>query len=60
MTQSIVNEGIRDRIKIVVGGGPVTQDYVEEIGANGYGKDVFGAIDIVNKLLGNKVGYFNV
>ncbi len=60
VTQSIVNEGIRDRIKIVVGGGPVTQDYVEEIGANGYGKDVFGAIDIVNKLLGNKVGYFNV
>jgi 5-methyltetrahydrofolate--homocysteine methyltransferase len=60
VTQSIVNEGIRDRIKIVVGGGPVTQDYVEEIGANGYGKDVFGAIDTVNKLLGNKVGYFNV
>ena len=58
--QSIVNEGIRDRVKIVVGGGPVTQDYVDEIGANGYGKDVFGAIDIVNKLLGNKAGYFNV
>ncbi|PKM48671.1 MAG: cobalamin-binding protein, partial [Firmicutes bacterium HGW-Firmicutes-6] len=58
--QSIVNEGIRDRVKIVVGGGPVTQDYVDEIGANGYGKDVFGAIDIVNQLLGNKPGYFNV
>lgn len=58
--QSIVNEGIRDRVKIVVGGGPVTQDYVDEIGANGYGKDVFGAIEIVNKLLGNKAGYFNV
>ena len=58
--QAMINEGIRDRVKIVVGGGPVTQDYVDEIGANGYGKDVFGAIDIVNKLLGNKVGYFNV
>jgi len=58
--QAIVNEGIRDRIKIVVGGGPVTLDYAEEIGANGFGKDVFGAIDIVNKLLGNKAGYFNV
>ncbi|MDO9493908.1 B12-binding domain-containing protein [Acetobacterium sp.] len=58
--QAIVNEGIRDRVKIVVGGGPVTQDYVDEIGANGYGKDVFGAIDIVNQLLGNKAGYFNV
>jgi 5-methyltetrahydrofolate--homocysteine methyltransferase len=58
--QAIVNEGIRDRVKIVVGGGPVTQDYVDEIGANGYGKDVFGAIEIVNQLLGNKAGYFNV
>jgi 5-methyltetrahydrofolate--homocysteine methyltransferase len=57
--QAIVNEGIRDRVKIVVGGGPVTQDYVDEIGANGYGKDVFGAIEIVNQLLGNKAGYFN-
>lgn len=58
--QAIVNEGIRDRVKIVVGGGPVTQDYVDEIGANGYGKDVFGAIEIVNQLLSNKEGYFNV
>ncbi|MEO1814274.1 MAG: corrinoid protein [Acetobacterium sp.] len=58
--QAIVNEGIRDRVKIVVGGGPVTQDYVDEIGANGFGKDVFGAIEIVNQLLGNKAGYFNV
>lgn len=58
--QAMINEGIRDRVKIVVGGGPVTQDYVDEIGANGYGKDVFGAIEIVNQLLGNKVGYFNV
>ena len=58
--QAMINEGIRDRVKIVVGGGPVTQDYVDEIGANGYGKDVFGAIEIVNQLLGNKAGYFNV
>lgn len=58
--QAMINEGIRDRVKIVVGGGPVTQDYVDEIGANGYGKDVFGAIEIVNQLLGNKAGHFNV
>nr|WP_320025468.1 corrinoid protein [uncultured Acetobacterium sp.] len=58
--QAISDEGLRDSVKIVVGGGPVTQDYVDVIGANGYGKDVFGAIEIVNKLLGNKEGYFNV
>jgi Predicted cobalamin binding protein len=41
VTQSIVNEGIRDRIKIVVGGGPVTQDYVEEIGGKWLWKRCF-------------------
>lgn len=60
VVQAIRNEGLRDRIKIIIGGGPVTQDYVDEIGANGYGEDVFGAIETVNKLLGNKEGYFNV
>ncbi|MBC3887752.1 cobalamin-binding protein [Acetobacterium paludosum] len=58
--QAIIDEGLRDRVKIVVGGGPVTQDYADEIGANGYGKDLFEAIEVANKLLGNKEGYFNV
>ena len=57
---AVINEGLRENLKIVVGGGPVTQDYVDEIGANGFGKDVFGAIDVVNSLLGKKEGYFNV
>ncbi|KNZ42092.1 cobalamin B12-binding domain-containing protein [Acetobacterium bakii] len=58
--KALINEGLRENLNIVVGGGPVTQDYVDEIGANGFGKDVFGAIDIVNELLGKKEGYFNV
>jgi 5-methyltetrahydrofolate--homocysteine methyltransferase len=35
-------------------------DYMDEVGADGYGKDVFEAIASVNQLLGNKEGYFNV
>jgi len=58
--KAVVNEGLRDSLKIVVGGGPVTQDFVERIGADGYGKDIFDAIDVVNSLLGKKEGYFNV
>jgi len=57
--KAVINEGLRDNLNIVVGGGPVTQDFVDEIGANGFGKDVFGAIDVVNGLLGKKEGYFN-
>ena len=56
--QEVTDEGLRDRVKIIVGGGPVTQDYADEVGANGYGKDIFGAIDVVNQLLGRGSGYF--
>jgi len=35
--------GLRDSIKIVVGGAPVTQEFAEKIGADGYGYDSPGA-----------------
>jgi len=38
--------GLRDKIKIMVGGVSVTQEYAEKIGADGYGKD---AVDTVRK-----------
>ncbi|MDN5308242.1 MAG: hypothetical protein PWP16_1605 [Eubacteriaceae bacterium] len=56
----INDEGKREQIKIVIGGGSVSMDYMDEVGADGYGKDVFEAIASVNQLLGNKEGYFNV
>jgi 5-methyltetrahydrofolate--homocysteine methyltransferase len=56
----INDEGKREQIKIVIGGGPVSMDYMDEVGADGYGKDVFEAIASVNQLLVNKEGYFNV
>lgn len=56
----INDEGKREQIKIVIGGGPVSMDYMDKVGADGYGKDVFEAIASVNQLLGNKEGYFNV
>lgn len=38
--------GLRDRVKILVGGAPVTEDFAKEIGADGYG---FNAADAVEK-----------
>lgn len=43
--------GLRDQFKVMVGGGPVTRQYAEEIGADGYGKDAIEALREAKKLL---------
>jgi len=43
--------GLTD-LKIMVGGAPVTQDYADEIGADGYSSDAASAVDLALKLLG--------
>lgn len=42
----------RDRVKIIVGGAPVTQKFADEIGADGYAPDAAAAVDKVKELLG--------
>lgn len=42
--------GIRDKVKIIVGGGPVTEKTREMVGADFYGKDVKEAVQICSKL----------
>ncbi len=43
--------GVRDNIKIMVGGAPVTQEYADEIGADGYAPDAASAVDKAKELL---------
>ena len=38
--------GLRDRLKIMVGGAPVTASYAQEIGADGYAEDAISAVDL--------------
>jgi 5-methyltetrahydrofolate--homocysteine methyltransferase len=38
-------EGLRDKVKIMVGGAPVTQNYADQIGADGYSPDASSAVD---------------
>ncbi len=48
----LVNErGLRDKIKIIIGGAPVTTDYADEIGADAYAFDGMSAIDKIKELL---------
>jgi 5-methyltetrahydrofolate--homocysteine methyltransferase len=45
---------VRDKVKIIVGGAPVTEDFAKEIGADGYADDAVSAVDLVNRLMGIK------
>jgi len=43
--------GLRDQVKVMIGGAPVTQEYADEIGADGYAPDAASAVKLANKLL---------
>jgi len=48
---ALVEAGLRDTVKVVVGGCSVTQDFASQIGADGYARDVATAIDLMEGLL---------
>lgn len=50
---SLENAGLRNKIKIIVGGAPVTQEFADKIGADAYGKEAWDAVLKAEKLLGN-------
>jgi 5-methyltetrahydrofolate--homocysteine methyltransferase len=45
------NAGLRPRVKVLVGGAPVTVQYAREIGADGYSENASGAVGLVRNLL---------
>jgi 5-methyltetrahydrofolate--homocysteine methyltransferase len=50
--KALKSAGIRNQIKVVVGGAPVTQHFANRIGADGYGADGGAAIKLCRKLVG--------
>jgi len=50
--EALQEAGMRDRVKVIIGGAPVTQKYADEIGADGYGRDAAAAANLVKSLLG--------
>ena len=50
--KTLINEGIRDRVKIMVGGAAVTEEFAETIGADGYDSTAPGAVELAKKLIG--------
>jgi 5-methyltetrahydrofolate--homocysteine methyltransferase len=49
--EALESAGIRRQVKVVVGGGPVTQHFADRIGADGYGADGGAAIELCRKLI---------
>jgi len=50
--KALVDSGIRDQVKVMIGGAPVTGKYADEIGADGYAPDAGSAVTEAKKMLG--------
>ena len=52
VVEALDDMGLRPKIKVMVGGAPVTGEWVKEIGADGYSEDAIGAVQVAKRLLG--------
>jgi methanogenic corrinoid protein MtbC1 len=50
--QALEKAGIRPTVKVMVGGAPVTREWVQKIGADGYSEDAIGAVNVAKSLMG--------
>lgn len=50
--QSVEDANLKGKVKVIIGGAPITQSYAEEIKADGYAPDAASAVDLVKSLLG--------
>jgi 5-methyltetrahydrofolate--homocysteine methyltransferase len=49
--KELKKQGLRDKVKVIIGGGPVSKKYAEDIGADAYGNDAAQAVRLVRSLL---------
>jgi 5-methyltetrahydrofolate--homocysteine methyltransferase len=47
----LIESGVRDKVKVMIGGAPVTEKYAEQIGADGYAPDASRAVTIAKQLI---------
>jgi 5-methyltetrahydrofolate--homocysteine methyltransferase len=50
--EELKNQGLRDKVKVMIGGAPITQDYCDEIGADGYSDNASAAVTLARRLVG--------
>ncbi|MBI4586256.1 MAG: corrinoid protein [Planctomycetes bacterium] len=52
IVQAFKDAGLRDRVKIMIGGAPITQEYANEIGADAFGENARTAVTLARQLMG--------
>jgi corrinoid protein of di/trimethylamine methyltransferase len=50
--QALTVAGLREKVKVIVGGAPVTRGWAKDIGADGFAEDAMGAVAVAKQLLG--------
>ena len=48
--EAFEDEGLREEVKIMVGGAPVTQEFADDMGADAYGKDAIDCVELAKQL----------
>ncbi len=51
VVEALKQAGLRDRVRVMVGGAPVTQKWAHDIGADGYAQDAVAAVDLATRLV---------
>lgn len=49
--ETMKEKGIRDGVKVMIGGAPTSESFAQKIGADAHGKDAFAAVEVANKLI---------
>ncbi len=52
--EALQAKGLRDKVKVIVGGAPLDAKYAEKIGADGYGQDAVEAVELSRRFVGAK------
>ncbi len=52
--EALEDSGIRESVKVIVGGAPLSQDYADKVGADGYAPDASQAVTLAKRLLSLK------
>lgn len=50
--EALEESGLREQVKVMVGGAPVTSGWADEIGADGFSEDAIGAVGVARRLMG--------
>jgi len=49
--EELINRGLRDKYIVIVGGAPTSEDWAEQIGADGWADDAIEAVELINNLI---------